>query len=226
MHSVTRPDVLREVNAVLEKEGLPLWTSLSRIGKHRSREHEITGVSHVIVDLKAYYVIIVFDVIRPDGSVGKYGVRSTTRIPTCVVTLINDKVLLVKQHRLTTGTWTLEMPRGWIEPERARNTPGGAGRVLLDREIGSELTARLDIPSPILLGSVWEDTGSRLDQVQIYLSQFRSDEDLPRRAEHIKHALYTWNQVDELLDKEILNDQTSLAALLKTERFLRKPRSA
>jgi len=40
--------VLAEVNEILATEGLPTWTDLRRIGKHREDEFEITGVIRVI----------------------------------------------------------------------------------------------------------------------------------------------------------------------------------
>ncbi len=227
MITASRPEVLAEVNATLAHEGLPTWNKLRRIGKHRDGEHEIIGVSGVFRDLKSYYVLIIFDVIRPDGSRGKYGVRTSKHIPTSVVTVVNDKLLLVKQHRLTTGTWTLEVPRGWVDAERAEKAPGGAGRVLLERELTNSKPIGLDLPDPVLIGQVWEDTGTRLDKLWLYYCEFQISEFNPSgRARHLKPALYTWRQVDELIDKGILNDQASITALFKAERYRRKLRSA
>ena len=144
MEPRNRVEVLREVNHVLESEGLAPWNDLRRIGKHRQREFEITGVSHVIRDLQQYYVLIVFQVIRPDGSTGQYGVRVTHHIPTCLVAIINNQVLCVQQHRLTTGKWTIELPRGWVRQSDAFACKGGAAEALLKREFGTTWTESLE----------------------------------------------------------------------------------
>lgn len=218
----SRFHVLAEVNAILKAEGLPVWADLKRIGKHREGEFEITGVSHVIRDLKQYYLIIVFNVIRPDGSAGQYGVRVTSRIPACIVAIINDKLLLVKQHRLAVGRWMTELPRGWIDPEVAKACQHGVAQALLEREAGAEWVGRLEGFDPVLLGSVWEDTGTRMDQVQIHLVVAVSASEPPHHKDHVSPKLYSWEQIHDMVDRGIINDQTTLTALFKTERWLRR----
>ncbi len=226
MDPTSRERVLQEINAVFAKEGLPLWRDLKRIGKHRQGEFEITGVSHVIRDLQQYYVIVIFNVIRPNGSVGQYGVRVTPRIPTCVVAIINDQLLFVQQHRLASGRWMVELPRGWIDPERASACTLGVAQALLEREVGSEWVLGLEGFNPILIKSVWEDTGTRLDQVQIHLVQATSKSPLPKHQNHVNPRLYTWEDVHGMIDRDIINDQTTLTALFVAERFLAKHGSA
>lgn len=221
MSEKTRPEVLDEVNAILESEGLPKWDSLKRIGRYRDGEFEITGVSHVVRDLKQYYVIIIFNVLRPDGSVGQYGVRATRRLPTCVVMIAGEEILFIQQHRPACGRWMNELPRGWIEPANAAAHAGGASHALLEREVGTQWVQSLDKTDPILLGSVWEDTGTRMDQVQIYLVETsRTPSDPPKHKGHVRPRLYSWQRVHELVDEGVINDQTTITALYKVERFL------
>ena len=120
-----REDVLKEVNQALEAEGLEPWDNIKRIGMYEKGETQIVGVSHVIRDLKQFYIIIVFNTIQPDGTLGVYGVRFHRRGTICVVAIINEHVLCTYQHRLCTGRWEMEIPvkPGGTACARARRRP-------------------------------------------------------------------------------------------------------
>lgn len=212
--------VLAEVNEILAAEGLPLWTDLRRIGKHREDEFEITGVVRVIRELRQYYVVIVFSVLRPDGTTGEYAVRFS-RPAAILVPIIDQRVVLVKQHRLTIGKWTTELPRGWIRRELASD-PEATIRDLLCREVGEEWVRSLAVDTIEVVGEIPEDTGTDSLIVPIFLVHGRNAASLPRRCGVHKPVAYDWATVYRLEDEGIINDAHTLAALRKAERYLQK----
>lgn len=220
--------VLAEVNEILVAEGLPRWTDLRRIGKHREDEFEITGVVRVIRELRQYYVVIVFEVLRPDGTTGEYAVRFS-RPAAIVVPLLcptsdvgqSDRVVFVRQHRPTIGKWTIELPRGWIRTELARD-PEATTRDLLSREVGEEWAQALAVDTIEVVGEIPEDTGTDSLIVPIYFVRGQNAAPLPRRAGVHKPVAYDWATVARLEDEGVINDAHTLAALRKAERYLQK----
>jgi 8-oxo-dGTP pyrophosphatase MutT (NUDIX family) len=58
------------------------------------------------------------DVVRPDGSIGVYGVVEVRQPAVFVVAVTDDdRVLLVTLHRYTTGTTSVEVPAGGSDGE-------------------------------------------------------------------------------------------------------------
>lgn len=215
-----RDAVLEEVNRVFTHEGLPRWTDLRRIGKVSKGEFEIIGVRSVMRDVKYHYTTVVFDVIRPDGSRGEYGVRFS-RPAAMVVAEVNGKIAFVKQHRLPIGKWTIEVPRGWIPPETA-DDPAIAIHAVLASEIGDEWTASLAPFKPVRVGDVACDTGYHALLVPIYYLEARTDVPLPKRCGVHQPRLFSWADVHELEDQGVISDTHTLAALRKVERHLAK----
>lgn len=217
--SSPRVQVLAEVNVVLQGEGLPPWTDLRRIGKHREGEYEIKGVARVVREFRDHYVVIVFTVIRPDGTTGEYAVRFS-RPAAIVVPIIDGQVVFVKQHRLAIGKWTTELPRGWIRPELAGDSDATV-RDLLSREVGEEWVRSLTLCwEPAVVGDVPEDTGTDALVVPIFLIAGASAMRLPRRSGVVKPVAYDWATVHRLEDDGVINDAHTLAALRKAERRL------
>lgn len=220
-----RLQALRSVNEVLRGEGLSPWTDLRRIGKYREGEFEITGVARVIRDLREYYVVIVFTVIRPDGTTGEYAVRFS-RPAAILIPIINDAVVFVKQHRLTIGKWTTELPRGWVRRESTDGPPPSAAvpeatvRDLLCREVGEEWARALEVEAITCVGEIPEDTGSNSLIVPISLVRGRNATPLPRQAGIHKPVAYDWETVHRLEDEGNINDAHTLSALRKGERYL------
>jgi hypothetical protein len=222
--------VLRAVNEVFRQEALPLWKDIRRIGKHREDEFEITGVVRVIRDLREYYVTIVFAVIRPDGTSGEYAVRfsqpAAIVVPVIHVRVVGERVFFVKQHRLTIGKWTTELPRGWIRQELSGGPPPSAAvpeatvRDLLSREVGEEWARALVIESLERVGEIPEDTGTDSLIVPIYLVRGQTSAALPGRCGVHKPIAYDWATVHRLEDEDVINDAHTLAALRKAERHL------
>lgn len=215
-----RIGVLEEVNRVFAEEGLPRWTDLRRIGKHRKGEFEITGVLSVARDVKRYYVIVTFKVIRPDGTSGEYGVRFS-RPAAAVVAVANGLVILVKQHRLTLGKWTMETPRGWIPPEAAAD-PRATVRAVLSGEIGEEWVASLTPFEPVLVGEMPDDTGYHALVVPVYYLEAKTTIPLPKRCGVHQPRAFPWEEVHRLEDVGVINDAHTLAVLRKVERHLAK----
>jgi hypothetical protein len=216
--------VLEEVNAVFRKYGLPEWTELKRIGKHREGEFEITGVVYVWDDVVQYFVYVVFAVIRPDGTPGIYAVRFN-QPAAVVVPIINGQVLLVNQHRLARGKWMVEMPRGWlpVEPSWKPEDEWTPVRLILEREVGEEFVQTLKVKLSKKLSSPSEDSGTRGTAVDIYLLIAETETAAPQK--HGVHKVIhgpTWEKLLEWVDKNSINDIHSLAAILKAGRFLKK----
>lgn len=219
----SRLRVLREVNETLRREGLPPWDNPRRIGMHRDGECEITGVARVVREFRDHYVVIVFDIIRPDGTTGEYAVRCS-RPATILVPIVNDQVVFVKQHRLPIGKWTTELPRGWIRQELAHDAEAMV-RDLLRREVGEEWVRSLEIASVECVGEVPEDTGTDSLIVPIFLVIGRNAVELPHRHGVHRPVAYDWAIVQEYEDGGTINDAHTLAALRKAERFLARARS-
>lgn len=216
----SRVEVLLEVNRVFAEEGLPRWNELRHIGKHRKEEFEITGVRSVTRDVKRYYVIITFEVIRPDGTPGEYGVRFS-RPAAAVFAVVNNLVILVKQHRLPLGKWTTEVPRGWIPPESAADHCA-AVRAVLSGEIGEEWTASLTPFEPVLVGEMPDDTGYHALVVPVYYLEASTTMPLPKRCGVHQPRAFPWEEVHRLEDVGVINDAHTLAVLRKVERHLAK----
>ncbi|MDO8599552.1 MAG: hypothetical protein Q7S02_05575 [bacterium] len=217
--SSPRARVLVAVNEVLRSEGLLPWTDLRRIGKHREGEHEITGVARVVREFRDHYVVIVFTVIRPDGTTGEYAVRFS-RPAAIVVPIIDGQVVFVKQHRLAIGKWTTELPRGWIRPELAGD-PEATVRDLLSREVGEEWVQSLTLCwATAVIGDVPEDTSTDSLVVPVFLIAGESAVRLPRRSGVVKPVAYDWATVHRLEDDGVINDAHTLAALRKAERHV------
>ena len=216
----SRIKVLKEVNQVFAEEGLPRWTELRRIGKHRMGEFEITGVQSVMRDVKRYYVIITFKVIRPDGTSGEYGVRFSWPAA-AVLAVVNGFVILVKQHRLPLGKWTTETPRGWIPPEAAADHRATV-RAVLSGEIGEEWTARLTPFEPTLVGEMPDDTGYHALTVPVYYLEASTTMPLPKWCGVHQPRAFPWEEVHRLEDVGVINDAHTLAVLRKVERHLAK----
>jgi hypothetical protein len=216
----SRVEVLEEVNRVFAEEGLPPWTELRRIGKHRKREFEITGVLSVVRDVKRYYVIITFSVIRPDGTRGEYGVRFS-RPAAAVVAVVNGLIILVKQHRLPLGKWTIETPRGWISLEASTGSCA-AVRTVLSGEIGEEWTASLTPFEPILIGEMPDDTGYHALVVPVYYLEAKTALPLPKKCGVHQPREFSWEEVHRLEDTGVISDAHTLAVLRKAERHLAK----
>jgi hypothetical protein len=214
----SRDEVLREVNRVFDKESLPRWAELRRIGKHRKGEFEITGVRNVMRDVRRYYVIVTFEVIRPDGTTGEYGVRFS-RPAAAVLAVVNGFVILVKQHRLPLGKWTTELPRGWIPPEAAADHRATV-RAVLAGEIGEEWTASLTPFEPHLVGEMPDDTGYHALVVPVYYLEASTNLPLPKRCGVHQPRAKAWAEVHRLEDVGVINDVHTLAVLRKVERHL------
>lgn len=225
-----RREVLEEVNRVFTKYGLPLWKSLKRIGKHREGEFEITSVINVWDDVQQYFVIIQFSIIRPDGTKGVYAVRFQ-RPAAIVVLIVNKKVVLVKQHRLPVGGWTLEHARGWlpVEPDWESDNSFDPADLIIRRELGDEFIDTLQITHYHRFTPVHEDTGTRASSVGIHLVIGESNISLPSKVDYLKFtAQWTWDEFLQNWDesqsnprRHICRDLHSQAAIFQVERHLR-----
>lgn len=215
--------VLEGVNVVFRKYGLPEWTELKRIGKHREGEFEITRVVHVWDDLVQYFVYVVFAVIQPDGTPGVYGVRFN-RPTAVVVPIINGRVLLVKQHRLPVGRWLVELPRGWlpVHPAWKSEDEWTPAKLILERELGEEFVQTLKVREAKKLSEPSEDSGARGTAVGIYLLIAETQAETPKR--HGVHKIIhgpNWEELLGWVDQNSIADLHSLSAILKAGRFLK-----
>ncbi len=214
---VDRLQVLKEVNRIFARYGLPLW-DIKRLGMQSKGEFEIVGVESVYNELWRSFVYVLFKTIKPDGSQGTYAMEFNA--PAAIVILVvNGKMVLVRQHRPTLGKWTMEIPRGWIE-ESAVGDPAAEVRSILNREVGQEWVATFSSFAPVLLGQPAEDSGRKAGNgCRVYLLETTTAVAPPKRCGVHRPRLVEPNELDRLRE---LDDQHSFSALYLWQRYQRQ----
>jgi len=76
---------------------------------------KIRSLSSRIVHRNAWYRIRRHQILKPDGTRGKYFVLEAEPF-NLVVAFRRGKFLLIEEERFTTGTKVLDFPGGWINP--------------------------------------------------------------------------------------------------------------
>lgn len=236
--SLRRAELLQKINGVFDRYGLDHWDERD-LGLATGREIEIVDVDEHVFDRHApYFVIITFQVHRPQK--GRWGwewtqathpIRFNTRPSIVVAAQVNGGLVFVKQHRPAVHDHPWELPRGWI-PADVASDPRRAVRHLLERECGAEWTAGLSSINPIDLGIGWPDSSNRADHIQIYYLEARNERPLPTRIGlltlrlgHLR-SVHGPNVPEGRLDVDHLEDEGKLAdmftsvALRKMERHL------
>lgn len=181
---------LEKINAVLVAHRL---APLVRLGTWQRGEFEMLDVVSVVAN--AWYVIVEFSVIRPDGRQGvyfmKFAVSGATRRGCAIVVMVEDQLVFVRQHRPTMlvrekSPWTTELPREWsvagatqtIVDRLLKGSSGESDHALPLGVLGHELVQLITSgivrsEGLVLLGDAPEDTGTSTVVVDYWLLRFR-----------------------------------------------------
>jgi ADP-ribose pyrophosphatase len=145
------------------------------------------------------YMLVLRDAVRrPDGSLGTY-VRTTPAsgaAGVAVLTVLGEKILLLRHFRHATRKWHLEIPRGYGEigvsaPDQAR------------QELREEIEA--DADSLVSLGAFHSNTGTAADEVELFLAEIHAVGS-PQTAEGIDAIeLHTPYQVAHLIQGDAMS---------------------
>lgn len=218
---LTRHEVLEQVNKVLVRYGLPLWEHVKRLGRRSKAEIEVVGVSAVSHHIEGHNVHIVFNVLEPGSDqVRGYGVRFNTRPGIIAIIRINGEFLFVDQWRFAIGVRPLEALRGWVAEEVINAPPADQVVNLIGRKCGEEFADSLTPISCHHIGSLYEDTSTRGDIVDVYFLDAKTDRAPPNRHALWRPRLFTY---EEMLEEERIGrlavDLQSSAALRRFHIF-------
>lgn len=218
--------VLTQVNTELAQYGLKPMT-VRDMGMYGEEEWQIIGVNTPWKHPHGSTIDFTFEVIKPksmhipgQSPHSTYTLRYSIPVG-LVVLVIDEKVLLIKQHRLAAAGWTVEFVRGWVEPT-VTNDPEDMTRAILCKEIGPDAVSRLTFTEIQEVAAPHEDTGSKKARLPIYYAEAKLSGSLPRIYNAQKPMLVSWERLYDMVDKEDVNDFFSLGALLKIERMLRR----
>ncbi len=260
---LTRSARLEIINAELAGCSLPLR---KQTGKHNKGEYELLRIRNI--HLNRYYAVVEYAVICPDGQLGTYYVQVNRRFVThrngkegkevnitgavCLMTIDDEWLVLIRQHRPTVSEWTTEIPRGFV--------PAGIpfGRFPRIRQMPTSIAADLtalamqDIPFGILgselaplistrfkgdlltltrlayLGTVLENTGISENRTAVMrLSASSRDPDVVRALKSIRTPasrpfLVPLKGIDEAWASYGLESAYCLATILMLLRDLRQ----
>jgi len=147
------------------------------------------------------------DVVRPDGSLGLYGVVEVRQPSVFVVAVTaDDRVLLVTLHRYTTGTVSVEVPAGGSDGEE----PETAARRELLEETGHRAQEWT------YLGRQYALNGVADAPTEIFLARGLSAvEGAELEAEGITGvAAHEWSEVCRMVRDGTIADSETVGALM------------
>jgi hypothetical protein len=177
---------LRSINEELCSRGL---RPLHKLGDAGQGEIEIIGISKIIDDSKPFFIDVIFHARFMDGGTGRYTVRFYTNSAktdgAVIVTIINDRLAIVKQWRTPLGRWTYEIPRGGGESIDAARIHGQLGTIRIGdlplgtmlRELGEEVMSNARVVTLTHLGNVAENTGTHNAFPAYFLVHLHVDSD-------------------------------------------------
>ncbi len=226
---------LEKINAILAAHRL---APLTRFGTWQRGEFEILDV--VSVAANAWYAIVEFSVIRPDGRQSvyfmKFAVNGAERRGCAIIVMVEDQLVFVRQHRPTLlireeSSWSTEIPREWsvagatptIVDRLLKGTASEPGQAIPLGVLGHELVPLLTSglvrsDGLVLLGDGPEDTGMSTVIVDYWLLRFRLAEGASlERLKGTKAMGIRIYPLDEVVArrKELgLTDQHTATALL------------
>lgn len=226
---------LEKVNAVLAGHRL---APLVRLGTWQRGEFEILDV--VSVASNAWYAIVEFSVIRPDGRQGvyfmKFAVLGAERRGCAIVVMVEDQLVFVRQHRpalliRVESAWSTEIPREWsvagttqtIVDRLLRGAALEPGHAVPLGVLGHELVPLLTSGAVrsdgmVLLGNGPEDTGMSTVIVDYWLLRFRLTEgatlETLKGTKAMGIRIYPLDEVVRRRKELGLTDQHTATALL------------
>jgi hypothetical protein len=201
------------INQELREMGCP--GELSKIRPYQDGANEILRIVTAHKSFMPFFMDVSFEYLKAfSGDRGIWHIRFNTGM--IIVPMIDGKVLLKKEHRPTTGTWTWEVPRGFANliSDEVDVTKDSLKVIagILKSEVGNE--AFLENPKVVeikqLHEGVWENTGTSVCKLPIYLVEISAkvDGEMNWKKQKISWKLFS---LDEAKSK--VNDLQSLVAL-------------
>ena len=177
--------------ALIEPEDAPLRIITDRYAIETWQEEN--GEKEIGVMLQDRYITVIRDLVEfPDGFVGGYNRIINTAffskggVGSVVLPVKDGNILLIKIFRHPTRQWSIEIPRGFGEPDLS---PEEIAHKEINEEINGEIEKVVD------LGEFHNNTGLERNYVHLYLA-YLSKVGEPRKAEGIEKII--WVSVKEL----------------------------
>lgn len=156
------------------------------------------------------YIFIVRDAVRfPSGAIGTY-IRIFTSSEkvggVCIVPIYRGKVTFIRQFRHATRSWHVEIPRGFAEPGA---TP--------QQNAARELTEEVGVESKNWhsLGYIFADTGLIGSSIAVFAAEFDEHPTAFGDTGQAELLLADWDEIDNMVAAELIDDAVTLAALAK-----------
>ena len=251
MTEQTSPEVraarLAEFNAVLAERNL---SGLVTVGDHTLGQIELTGINEILDAAKRFFTDIRFSCLFPGGGAGEYTVRfnanSALSPGTVVVTVINGRIAMVRQHRITLGRRISEVPRAFgLEMAEALRSGTLADleidelkplKVVFD-ELTPEIMNTLSRYAVYSLGNLAENSGTHAVEPEYFLVILEVDEAVLRASKNIEAGLKNRARPEDAFEpergiklqlvgyaaaKRLAVDNHSIAALYKFDDEIRR----
>jgi len=200
--SPSRNELLKTINQKRQKYNLPVWPNTKHLGKASEGEIEIVGLQKIIDDVKSHFVVFHYKAIYPNydpNTAPKHGihiVRESTRPIYCIMLRINGKYVFGYEHRPGAHKWCIEAYRGWGSPDIPRENSQKQVIGILARKMGKAFVGSwfdVDIDH---LGTRWEDTSTRHDELQFFSVDVKTQREIPSSHENRKIRSYdSWEKV-------------------------------
>lgn len=189
---------------------------LPKIRPYQDGANEILRIVTAHKSFMPFFMDVSFEYLKPfSGERGIWHIRFNTGM--IIVPVMDGKVLLKKEHRPNTGTWTWEVPRGFgnlISEATDVNTDSlKIISAILKMEVETE-EAFLESPKIVELkklhDGVWENTGTSAVNLPIYLVEMEGhvNENFSWKGQRISWKFFSLSEA-----KQLVKDLHSLAAL-------------
>lgn len=218
---LSKKDLLNKINQELDKRNLK---KLNSLGDNKLGQGEITGIFSIHEEVNKYVTDVVFNKRFSDGKLGKHRIifnaNGKINDGAVVFTLINNKIVVVKQWRSSLGKYTYEIPRGFSEKlvSDKKNIKNIFELPIQSaiRELKEEVSSKLEIDDIIEMGHSHEDSGMSSTCISYFLIKIRTKVKLKdlfeKNNETQKAYLYSENEFENLIRNGTICDNHSITA--------------
>jgi ADP-ribose pyrophosphatase len=202
----------------------PITTIVSPYAGRMSDEHLIeTPVAQRVIHRGRF---MNFRVDTIEDAAGKRHTREVVEHPgaVCVIPLVGDDILLVRQYRTPVGQVLLELPAGTLDrmPDGSTEDPAGAAPRELAEETGHQAA------SWRLLGRFWTAPGFSDELMHLYLAtdlEALEGYDGPDEDEYLDVARMPWREALAMAEAGEVRDAKTLVGLFWLARLADGPGS-
>ncbi len=216
-------DLLGAINSELAARSLK---PIAKLGKSSKGEIEILRILEIYEHSARFFTDVKFEVMFPGGALGQFTVRfnanGASSDGAVIVSVVNDRIAIVKQWRLPLSKWTYELPRGFAgdKLEQASRNQQFAALSFADlplatlvRELGPELMKDASIKALSQLGCIAENSGTSNVSPNYFLVQIEVEQTLFSQKvngsdDQLKVYFWSWEQVQAELGKRICDNHS------------------